>query len=239
MHERALLIAQSPVLRIGIQGVLDAGDDVRVIAEADNGLQATALAEAHSPDLAIIQDALRGVSGVVVARAIRDVSPKTRIVVLTEDESDGRIITAIVHGVDALLSAAIDSQGLVTELARLRAGEKPLEKLALSREDIAARVFDAARSVATGDPAMRSSSLSGREIAILDGVVRGLSNREIASGLYVVEQTVKNHMTSLLRKLAAGDRTAAVVSAVRTGMIDLGAQLPVPPIDGGAMSSAA
>jgi DNA-binding NarL/FixJ family response regulator len=86
---------------------------------------------------------------------------------------------------------------------------------------------------------MRSSSLSGREIAILDGVVRGLSNREIAAGLYVVEQTVKNHMTSLLRKLAAGDRTEAVVSAVRTGMIDLGAQLPVPPFDNGAMSSAA
>jgi DNA-binding NarL/FixJ family response regulator len=127
MHERALLIAQSPVLRIGIQGVLDAGNDVRVIAEAENGLQATALAEAHSPQLAIIQDALRGVSGVVVARAIRDVSPKTRIVVLTEDESEARIVTAIVHGVDALLPAAIDGPGLVAALAGLRAGERPLE----------------------------------------------------------------------------------------------------------------
>jgi DNA-binding NarL/FixJ family response regulator len=239
MPERALLIAQSPVLRIGIQGVLEAGDDVRVVAEAENGLQATALAETHEPQLAIIQDALRGVSGVVVARAIRDVSPKTRIVVLSEDESDARIVAAIVHGADALLPAAIDGAELVAAIARLRAGERPLDDLVMSRPDIAAKVFDAARNVATGDPAMRSSSLSGREIAILDGVVRGLSNREIASGLYVVEQTIKNHMTSLLRKMSAGDRTEAVVSAVRTGMIDLGAQLPVPPYQGGAMSSAA
>jgi len=238
MQERALLVAQSPVLRIGIQGVLEAGDDVRIIAEAENGLQATAFAEVQEPDLVIIQDALRGVSGVVVARAIRDVSPKTRIVVLTEDDSDTRIVAAIVHGVDSLLPAAIDGAGLIAALARLRAGDRPLDDLVMRRSDIAAKVFNAARNVASGDPSMRSSSLSGREIAILDGVVRGLSNREIALGLYVVEQTIKNHMTSLLRKMAAGDRTEAVVSAVRIGMIDLGAQLP-PPMDSGAMSSAA
>jgi len=239
MQERTLLVAQSPVLRIGIQGILDAADGARLIAEANNGLQATAYAEAHEPHLVIIQDALRGVSGVVVARAIRDVSPKSKVVVLTEDDSEARIVAATVHSVDALLPAAIDGQGLLAALARLRAGERPLDDLVMSRPDIATKVFDAARNVAAGDPAMRSSSLSGREIAILDGVVRGLSNREIASGLFVVEQTVKNHMTLLLRKMCAGDRTEAVVSAVRTGMIDLGAQLPVPPYDTSAMWSAA
>lgn len=239
MQERALLVAQSPVLRIGIQGVLEAEATIEIVSEAENGLQATAFAEAHAPDWAIIQDALRGVSGVVVARAIRDVSPKTRIVVLTEDESEGRVVAAIVHGVDALLSAAIDGPGLMTALDRLREGDRPLNDLVMTRPELAAKVFKAARSVATGDPAMRSNSLSGREIAILDGVVRGLSNREIAAGLYVVEQTVKNSMTSLLRKLGAGDRTEAVVSAVRTGMIELGAQLPISPIDGSAISSAA
>jgi DNA-binding NarL/FixJ family response regulator len=230
MPERVLLVAQSPVLRIGIQGVIEAGEDFRVIAEADNGLQATAMAASHEPTLAIIQDALRGVSGVVVARAVRDVSPRTRIVVLTDDVDDERIVSAVVHGV----------AGLVTSLRRVCAGQRPLEDLVLSRPEIAARVFDEARTVATGDPSVRSSALSGREIAILDGVVRGMSNREIAAGLYVVEQTVKNHMTSLLRKLSAGDRTEAVVSAVRTGMIDLGAQLPAPPpADTSSMFSAA
>jgi len=229
MPERVLLVAQSPVLRIGIQGVIEAGEDFRIVAEAENGLQATAMAASHLPTLAIIQDALRGVSGVVVARAVRDVSPRTRIVVLTDEVDDERVVAAVVHGVDALLPAAIDGAGLLVALRRVCAGERPLEELVLTRAVIAARVFDEVRIAATGNPSAGSSALSGREIAILDGVVRGMSNREIAAGLYVVEQTIKNHMTSLLRKLSAGDRTEAVVSAVRTGMIDLGAQLPAPP----------
>jgi DNA-binding NarL/FixJ family response regulator len=229
MQQRVLLVAQSPVLRIGIQGVLEAGNDHRIVAQAENGLQATALAASHEPTLAVIQDALRGVSGVVVARAIRDVSPRTRLVVLTDEVDDERIVAAVVHGVDALIPSAIDGPGLLTELAHVCSGQRPLDEIVLSRPDIAARVFGEARTAATGNPAVRSSALSGREIAILDGVVRGMSNREIAAGLFVVEQTVKNHMTSLLRKLSAGDRTEAVVSAVRTGMIDLGAQLPPPP----------
>ncbi|HKG25089.1 MAG TPA: response regulator, partial [Thermomicrobiales bacterium] len=108
MPERVLLVAQSPVLRIGIQGVIEAGEDFRIVAEAENGLQATAMAASHLPTLAIIQDALRGVSGVVVARAVRDVSPRTRIVVLTDEVDDERVVAAVVHGVDALLPAAID-----------------------------------------------------------------------------------------------------------------------------------
>jgi DNA-binding NarL/FixJ family response regulator len=229
MEERVLLVAQSPVLRIGIQAVLEARKDYCIIAEAENGLQATALAASHEPTLAIIQDALRGVSGVVAGRAVHEVSHQTRVVVLTDEIDEERIVAAVVHGVDALLPAAIDGSELIAALGRLCAGERSLEELVLSRPEIAARVFDEARAVATGEAPIRSSALSGREIAILDGVVRGMSNREIAAGLFVVEQTVKNHMTSLLRKLSAGDRTEAVVSAVRTGMIDLGAQLPVPP----------
>ena len=126
MPERVLLVAQSPVLRIGIQGVIEAGEDFRVIAEADNGLQATAMAASHEPALEVIQDALRGVSGVVVARAVRDVSPRTRVAVLTDEVYDERIVAAVVHGVDALLPAAIDGGELVTALRRVCAGDRPL-----------------------------------------------------------------------------------------------------------------
>jgi DNA-binding NarL/FixJ family response regulator len=237
MAERVLLVAQSPVLRIGLQGVLET-EGYRIVAEAPNALEATALAGSHQPSLAVIQDALRGVSGVVAARAVREVSPRTRVVVLTDEVNDERIVAAVVHGVDALLPSAVDGPRLLAALARVTAGERLLDEFVLSHPKVAAKVFAEARSAASASAALRSSMLSGREIAILDGVVRGLSNREIAGGLFVVEQTVKNHMTSLLRKLSAGDRTEAVVSAVRTGMIDLGAQLP-PPLDAGAAFSSA
>lgn len=227
MSERVLLVAQSPVLRIGIQGVLEAGKAYRVVAEAQNGLEAAALAMSHQPPIAVIQDALRGVSGIVAARAVREVSPRTRILVLTDEVDDDRIVSAVIHGVDSLLPAAIDGGGLIAAIGRLCAGERPLDVTVLKRPEIAARVFNEARRPVSAGGSSRSTGLSGREIAILDGVIRGLSNREIAAGLYVVEQTVKNHMTSLLRKLSAGDRTEAVVTAVRSGIIDLGAQLPI------------
>jgi DNA-binding NarL/FixJ family response regulator len=234
-HVRMALVARSPVLRIGIQGVLETDGRYRIVAEAENGLEAAAVASAYQPTAYVIQDALRGVSGVVVARAVREISPRAGILVLTDEVDDERIVAAVVHGVDALLPAAIDGPGLLAAVRRVVAGGRPLDDLVLSRPEIAARVFAEARAIpATGG----SSALSGREIAILDGVVRGLSNREIADGLYVVEQTVKNHMTSLLRKLSAGDRTEAVVSAVRTGMIDLGPQIPVPPPDASYSSAA-
>jgi DNA-binding NarL/FixJ family response regulator len=176
---------------------------------------------------------------VVAARAVREVSTRTPIVVRTDEVDDDRVVAAVVHGVDALLPAAIDGHGLLAALACLAAGKRPLDELVLSHPATAAKVFNEARNAATTGSSIRSSTLSGREIAILDGVVRGLSNREIAGGLYIVEQTVKNHMTSLLRKLSAGDRTEAVVSAVRTGMIDLGAQLPAAPPDTEASFSSA
>ena len=231
MQERVLLVAQSPVLRVGIQGVLETAGGFQVVAEAQNGLEAAACVATCEPSIVIIQDALRGVSGVAVARAVRELCSRARIVVLTDEVDDARIVAAVVHGADALLPAAVDAQGLITAIRCVAAGGRPLAELVLSRPDLAARVFAEARAVGvtTDGAPVRPSMLSGREIAILDGVVRGLSNREIAERLYLVEQTVKNHMTTLLRKLSAGDRTEAVVSAVRTGMIDLDAQLPAPP----------
>jgi DNA-binding NarL/FixJ family response regulator len=229
MQNGILLVSRSPVLSIGIQGALEAGSAFRIVGQARNGLEAAALAGSLLPAVAVIQDALRGVSGVVTARAIREVSPRSRIVVLAEQVDDKRIVSAILHGVDALLSAGIDGIGLSDAIGRLMSGERSLDHLVLTRPEIAAMVFSAVRAVGPDRERVRANALTGREIAILDGVVRGLSNRQIADGLYVVEQTVKNHMTSLLRKLSAGDRTEAVVTAVRNGIVEIGPPVPIPP----------
>lgn len=231
MHTRVIVVAQSPVLRIGIQEVIERTGAFTVVGSAENGLEAVNIVMIHQPEVVIIQDALRGVAGVIVARAVRESAPCAAIVVLTEQRSDLRLVAAVTHGVDALLPADVDGAELVATIQRVLAGDKPLVELVLSRPELAARVFDEVRApglLPAGARAKRQPLLTGREIAILDGVVRGLSNREIAEQLFVVEQTVKNQMTVVLRKLSATDRTEAVVSAVKTGMIDLVAQLPAP-----------
>ncbi len=234
MQTRVTVVAQSPVLRIGIQEVLERTGAFIVAGSVENGLDAVNAVMIHEPDVVVIQDALRGVAGVVVARAVRELAPRAGIVVLTEYCTDLRLIAAVTHGVDALLPADIESEDLVTVIERILAGDKPLTELVLSRPELAARLFDEVRAPGLAPSGLRVTRrqplLTGREIAILDGVVRGLSNREIAERLFVVEQTIKNQMTAVLRKLSATDRTEAVVSAVRTGMIDLVAQLP-PPAD--------
>lgn len=232
MQTRVTVVAQSPVLRIGIQEVLERTGAFIVAGSAENGLEAVNAVMIHEPDVVVIQDALRGVAGVVVARAVRELAPRAGIVVLTEQCTDFRLIAAVTHGVDALLPADIESEELITAIQRILAGDKPLTELVLSRPELAARLFDEVRAPGLASSGLQATRrqplLSGREIAILDGVVRGLSNREIAEQLFVVEQTIKNQMTIILRKLSATDRTEAVVSAVRTGMIDLVAQLPAP-----------
>jgi DNA-binding NarL/FixJ family response regulator len=240
MHTRVIVVAQSPVLRIGIQEVVERTGAFTVIGSAENGLEAINVVMIHQPDVVIIQDALRGVAGVIVARAVRESAPCAGIVVLTEQCSDLRLVAAVTHGVDALLPADVDGAELVTTIQRVLAGDKPLAELVLSRPELAARIFDEVRApglLSAGSRAKRQPLLTGREIAILDGVVRGLSNREIAEQLFVVEQTVKNQMTVVLRKLSATDRTEAVVSAVKTGMVDLIAQLPAP-VDASAFPAA-
>ncbi len=237
MQTRVIIVAQSPVLRIGIQEVLERTGAFTVVGSAENGLEAVTMVMIHQPHVVIIQDALRGVAGVIVARAVRESAPCAAIVVLTEQRNDLRLVAAVTHGVDALMPADIEGAELITTVQRVLAGDKPLVELVLSRPDLAARIFDEVRvpglPSAKARVARRQPLLTGREIAILDGVVRGLSNREIADQLFVVEQTIKNQMTVVLRKLSAADRTEAVVSAVRTGMIDLVAQLP-PSVDASA-----
>jgi DNA-binding NarL/FixJ family response regulator len=224
-----MLVSRSPVLRAGIENVLESTHEFRVVAQASNGLEAISLADGGHPDVAVVQDLLHGVSGVVTARAIHEASPKTKVVVLTESFDERRIVAAILYGVDALVPADIDSPGLIEVVRGVHAGERILEQMVLTRPELAARVFHEVRSIDQNMHTIKAHALTGREIAILDGVVRGLSNREIADGLFVVEQTIKNHVTSLLRKLRADDRTEAVVAAVRNRIVEIDEPMLMPP----------
>ncbi|HEY8446238.1 MAG TPA: response regulator transcription factor [Thermomicrobiales bacterium] len=232
MRTRAVLVAQSPVLRIGIQGVLESTGDYAVVAEAENCLQATSAAIAHQPDVVLIQDALRGVAGIIAARAVREFAPRAAILVLTEDFSDRRVEAALRHGVDALLPAEIEGSALIAAIRRTIAGARPLLELARLRPSVVERIRDTAQAsepVAEAENGNKHPLLSGYEIAILDGLIRGIPSHEIAAHLRLVEQAIAEHGKSLLRKLRAADREEAVASAARTGMMDISAQLPTVP----------
>jgi DNA-binding NarL/FixJ family response regulator len=140
---------------------------------------------------------------------------------------DERLFDAVRVGASAFLSKDIEAQELIDSLTRIADGEQLINATVLSRPQLARKVLNEFRNL-SGDrkkPAQSAGSqmpLSVREVEVLDCVAQGYSNKEIAEALFITEQTVKNHMTSVLRKLEVSDRVQAVLYAVKHGWIQIG-----------------
>jgi DNA-binding NarL/FixJ family response regulator len=146
---------------------------------------------------------------------------------------DDRLFDAVRAGASAFLSKDIEAQELLDAIARVANGEQLINQTVLQRPHLAWKVLSEFRSLADrGDgtnipkPANTAIPLSVREIEVLDCVAQGLSNKEIADALYITEQTVKNHMTAVLRKLEVTDRVQAVLFAVKHGWVEIGSVQP-------------
>ena len=146
------------------------------------------------------------------------------VIILTLHEDDEQLFHAIRVGASAYAIKDIASQDLISLIRRVGRGEYLINENVLSRPFVASKVLDQFRELATMDEAVDAvfSPLTPREVEILDCVARGNSNKEIARLLSISDQTVKNHITSILRKLAVNDRTQAVIYALRHGWIKLG-----------------
>lgn len=200
----------------------------QIVGEATNGHEAIHLADVHHPEVVIMDVQLPGVTGLKIARVLRKQHPQTKIVFLSMHVDDERLFDAIRVGAAAFLTKDIDGETLIESVRRVLSGENLINTLILSRPQLAWRVLSEFRALASGPQAVEAGiaalPLSAREIEVLDCVAQGLSNKEIAGELYVTEQTVKNHMTSVLRKLDVNDRVQAVLYAVKNGWIEIGPQ---------------
>jgi DNA-binding NarL/FixJ family response regulator len=228
LRRRVLLVEDHPMYRRGLRRLLEETGRYQVIGEAENGHQAIHQADVHSPDMIVLDVQLPGVTGLKVARVLRKQNEEVKLFFLTMHMDDERLFDAIRAGAVAFLTKDMDPESLLEALRRVAAGENLINQLVLARPQLAWRVLSEFRSLANDDAeeAARESflPLSAREIEVLDCVAQGLSNKEIADELFVTEQTVKNHMTSVLRKLDVNDRVQAVLYAVKHGWIEIGPQ---------------
>jgi DNA-binding NarL/FixJ family response regulator len=229
LKRRVLLVEDHPMFRRGLRRILEETGRYAIVGEATNGHEAIHLADVHHPELVIMDVQLPGVTGLKIARVLRKQQPHARIVFLSMHVDDERLFDAIRAGATAFLTKDIDGDTLIDALRRVLAGENLINTLILSRPQLAWRVLSEFRALANepneaADASMSALPLSAREIEVLDCVAQGLSNKEIADELFVTEQTVKNHMTSVLRKLDVNDRVQAVLYAVKNGWIEIGPQ---------------
>lgn len=218
-----LIVDDHPLFRRGIRWSLEEERDFQVVGEASDAQETLRAADMLVPDVILLDLNLPGMSGLEVSRILKRRHPQTAIVVLTMHEDDEQLFAAIRVGASAYCTKDIDPADLVGIIRRVARGEYLINENVLSRPFVASRVLDQFRELAQIDEVSSSvfSPLTPREVEILDCVAHGNSNKEIARLLNISDQTVKNHITSILRKLAVNDRTQAVIYALRHGWIRL------------------
>jgi NarL family two-component system response regulator LiaR len=206
----SILIADDhPVVRQGLRTFLETQPDVEVAGEAGDGAEAAELAERLLPDVVLMDLVMPGLDGVEATRRIRELSPSTKVIVLTSFDDDERVFPSIKAGAAGYLLKDVRPQDLADAVRRVHAGE------ALLAPSVAARLMQ--EVAGERQPA---GGLTERELEVLRLIARGLSNKLIARELAVAEKTVKTHVSNILAKLHLTDRTQAALYAVRRGIAE-------------------
>jgi DNA-binding NarL/FixJ family response regulator len=215
-----VLVHAHPLFRQGLRFHLTGHPEFRITGEAGNGQQAIQLVDYTDPDIVLIEMDLPGVNGLEVARAIKRSHPNVGVVLLSADTDPQMMIKALRAGIAAYVPRNVPWEELLKTLQDVRRGDYPINEIVLREPQIASLVLGEFRTL-TADEAGENiySPLSPREIEVLELVAAGRTNKEIAAKLAISNQTVKNHISSILRKLAVNDRTQAVVYAMRRGWI--------------------
>ncbi len=206
---RLLLVDDHPVVRDGLAAIAETQDDMEVVGEAGDGEQAVELALALKPDVVLMDLRLPKISGVEAIRRIRSHLPRTHVLILTTYDSDEAILEGLQAGAEGYLLKGSSRQELLSAIRSVSRGESLLPA------SVAGRLLNRLHSAAAG------MDLSTRELEVLRLMAEGKRNREIAGDLFLSEKTVKAHVSSILRKLNAEDRTEAVTIALRRGLISL------------------
>ena len=220
---RILLVDDHPLYRSGLRSVLSRQPDLTVVGEASSGEEALTLAETSAPQVTICDISLPGMSGLEATRLLRRHYPYCGVVILTAHEDDEQLFSAIRAGASAYATKGVAAEELIEIIRQVGVGAYLINDQVLARPKVASRMLEAFRNLdeIAAPEANIFTPLTPRELETLESVARGLSNKEVAQALSISDQTVKNHMTSILRKLAVNDRTQAVLYAVRRGWIKL------------------
>lgn len=202
---RILVAEDHLVARVGVSAIVNMQPDMTVVAEASNGIQALELFRRHRPDIALLDLRMPGMTGVEAASAIRKEFPGARMIALTTYGGDEDIRRALAAGVQAYLTKDVLHDELLNAIRAVHAGQ---------------RYLPAAVAAALAAQIPRPD-LSAREVQVLELIVRGLANKQIAYSLSIAEHTVKNHVKNILSKLGVQDRTQAATAAIQRGIVHL------------------
>jgi DNA-binding NarL/FixJ family response regulator len=218
-----LIVDDHPLFRQGVADALALEQGFRVIGQAADGKHALELIRDLEPDIAVLDVNLPEMNGQQITHQVNQEKLHTRILLLTGYDDIEQAIHAAHAGAFAYCAKDIQPQGLVSVIREVANGKYVIGGSVFTRRELdewlESQMEGARRSYS--EPGSPFHPLSDREMEVLSCVVRGMSNKEIASLLGISHQTVKNHVTSILRKFGVEDRTQAVVYALKRGWVKL------------------
>lgn len=210
-----VIVEDQLITRAGLKMILEAAPDLRVIGEADDGPSGVRQTLELKPALVLMDILLPGFDGIEATKQIKAALPQTRVLMLTTFERSEDVFAALGAGADGYCLKTIDGPQLHNAIRAVAQGAAWLDA------GIAKRVLDGVGKTPVAPKAQDKSkfALSAREVEVLQLIVEGLSNQEIADRLTVSAETVKTHVRHVMEKLVVSDRTQAAVKALRQGLV--------------------
>ncbi len=221
---RVLLVDDQPIVRQGLATILNYETGIEVVGQAADGQEAIALAHDLSPDVVLMDLKMPRLGGIPATRQICAEQPDIHVIILTTYDADELVFAGIKAGARGYLLKDATAETLAEAIRGVMRGESRLDPTVARKvlgefQRMAARSPTPSASVKADDLVIES--LTPREEEVLDLLAEGLSNKEIGARLHLTEGTVKNYVSAIIAKLQANDRSHAVVTAIRRGLVDL------------------
>jgi len=207
-----MIVDDHEMVRNGAKGYLEVQPEISVVAEAESGTDAVRLAREFIPDVVLMDLVMPGMDGVEATRKVKDISPRTQIIILTSFHEDEHIFPALQAGAISYLLKDVKASELVEAIRLASKGEATLHPR------VAARLI---KQFSHGEPDRSNlfTELTEREVEVLALIARGFKNQKIAEDLVISNGTVKGHVSNILSKLHLADRTQAAVYAWQQGIV--------------------
>lgn len=217
---RILLADDHIMLREGTATLLRREPDIEIVGEADDGQEAIDLTHRLRPDIVIMDVRMPNLSGVEATKHIRKEFPDVQVLVLTAHDDDQYVFSLLQAGASGYLLKTSPVSELVRAIRLVRQGESPLHP-AIAHKVVLRMSKDRSPEENYGAEIRRVEELTPRELEVLQLLVRGLSNRDIAEALFISDRTVQAHLTNIFSKMQVSSRLEAVLSAIRRGWLTL------------------
>jgi DNA-binding NarL/FixJ family response regulator len=220
---KIIIADQQTLFRQGVRSIFSEAGDIEISDEVDSGQKLLSKMSNLCPDVVLLDINLPFMENQDLARSVKQQFPSAAIVLLTPRPNDDELFQAIKSRASGYISRNVSADELIANIRRAARGEHPINDTLITHPKAADKVLQQFQDFSWGKGVEAFvSPLTPRETEILAYIAKGYLNKQIASMLSISEQTIKNHVTSILRKLDANARTQAVITAVKMGLISLG-----------------